>query len=125
MRKEIELWWEQAKRDLVSAKNSFDAKDYYASCFWCHQAVEKSLKTLIMKKQKKQAVVSHSLIFLGKEAGVPGKFHDFLRELTPQYTISRYPSAGEEAPFELFSEKKSREFLDKSREVVEWIKKQL
>lgn len=125
MRKEILNWRKQAERDFLSAKNAFQAEDYYAATFWCHQAIEKALKALIMEKQRKKEISSHSLIFLAKEAKVPEKFYDFLRELTPQYIITRHPSASEEAPFELFSQTQAKEFIEKSKEVISWIKKQI
>jgi len=125
MRKEIENWWKQAQRDFLSASHSFESGDFYVSVFFCHQAVEKALKTMVMMKQKKREIESHSLIFLGKEANIPEKFHDFLRELTPQYIITRYPSAGNEVPFELYSKERAEIFLEKTREVLTWIKKQV
>jgi len=35
MRKEVESWWKQAKRDLVTAENSKNSGDYYACAFFC------------------------------------------------------------------------------------------
>ncbi|KYK28553.1 MAG: hypothetical protein AYK19_20860 [Theionarchaea archaeon DG-70-1] len=71
--------------------------------FLCQQAVEKSLTALILHT-KREFYPSHSLIYLGKSVGIPHTFHSFLRELTPQYTISRYPNAAGEVPFELYDE---------------------
>ncbi len=125
MRKEIENWWKQAQRDFLSASHSFESQDFYVSVFFCHQAVEKALKTLVMLKQKKREIVSHSLIFLGKEANIPEKFHDFLRELTPEYTVTRYPSVGGETPFELYGMEQAKKFMEKTREVLAWTRKQV
>lgn len=124
MRKETNNWWMQAKRDLTSAKNSLKSKDYYMVAFLCQQAVEKSLKTLILHT-KREFYPSHSLIYLGKSVGIPHTFHSFLRELTPQYTISRYPNAAGEVPFELYDEEMASKFLKKSEEVFQWIEEQL
>ncbi len=35
MRKEVEEWWKQAKRDLITAENCKNSKDYYACAFFC------------------------------------------------------------------------------------------
>ncbi|MBU7047510.1 MAG: HEPN domain-containing protein [Theionarchaea archaeon] len=104
MRREINNWWIQAERDLLSARNAFKSKDYYVTAFLCQQAVEKSLKALILH-MKREFNPSHSLIYLGKSVGIPDMFHSFLRDLTPQYTISRYPNSSGEIPFELYDKK--------------------
>lgn len=125
MRVEIRQWWEQAKRDMLSASHALDARDYYLAVFLCHQGVEKGLRALVMNKDRTREVVSHSLIFLAGKAGVPERFLPFLRELTPQYILTRYPSAGLAAPYELFDRQQASGFLKKSREVLEWTGKQL
>ena len=44
MRGEITNWWEQAKRDLISAENSMNSGDYYLCAFMCQQAVEEGIE---------------------------------------------------------------------------------
>ncbi len=124
LRNETKNWWMQAERDLKSAKNALKSKDYYLVAFLCQQAVEKSLKALILHG-KREFSLSHSLIYLGKSVGIPDAFHSFLRDLTPQYTITRYPNATGEVPFELYDEEIASHFLKKSEEVLQWIEKQL
>ena len=51
MRKEVKEWWKQAKRDLITAENCKNSKDYYACAFFCQQSVEKSLKALYIAKK--------------------------------------------------------------------------
>ena len=41
MREEINNWLKQARKDLEVAEKNFQIKEYYASAFWCQQAVEK------------------------------------------------------------------------------------
>ena len=124
MRKETKNWWMQVERDMKSAKNALKSKDYYLVAFLCQQAVEKSLETLILHT-KKEFYLSHSLIYLGKSVDIPDTFHSFLRDLTPQYIITRYPNATGEIPFELYDEEIASRYLEKSEEVLQWIEKQL
>lgn len=124
MRKETTSWRMQAERDLISAENALKSQDYYMVAFLCQQAVEKSLRALILHT-KREFYPSHSLIYLGKTVNIPKTFHSFLRELTPQYTISRYPNATGEVPSELYDEEIASNFLKKSKEVLQWIEKQL
>ena len=90
----------------------------------CQQAVEKSLRAFILHT-KKEFYPSHSLIYLGKSVGIPDTFRSFLRKLTPQYTISRYPNAVGEIPSELYDEEIATDYLKKSEDVIQWIEKQL
>lgn len=125
MRKEIENWWKQSDRDLETAEYNLVGKRYEASVFFCHQAVEKALKALLMEKEKVPDISTHSLLVLGKKVGLPSELHSFLMELAPQYVLTRYPDASNEAPFELFDEKRAEYVFGKAEEVIVWIKKQL
>jgi HEPN domain-containing protein len=125
MREEIFNWFSQGERDLISAKNSFTSKDYYASVFWCQQSIEKGLKSIILFKFKNKFVPEHSLVRLGKKVKIPKKYETFLKKLSPQYFLARYPDASEDMPSELYDKTVSKEFLNKSIEVSKWIKNQL
>jgi len=52
MRKEVKEWWKQSKRDLITAENCKNSKDYYAGAFFCQQSVEKGLKALYIAKKR-------------------------------------------------------------------------
>ena len=80
MRQEISNWWRQAKKDLEVAEKNYEFKEYYACAFFSQQAVEKSLKALILT-QTKQKVEGHSLVYLGKTAKVPEIIYQTLRSL--------------------------------------------
>jgi len=54
---------------------------------------------------------------------MPAKFHSFLRELTPKYVDTRYPDASVDLPSRIYDGENTRVILDKSREVLAWIKK--
>ena len=124
MREEINNWIKQANRDLEVAIKNFEIKEYYSSVFWCQQAIEKGLKAVILFKTKEKSF-GHSLVQLGKIAKVPQEFITKLKKLSPQYFLARYPDASEDVPFELYDEKITKEFLDISKEVSEWINNQL
>ena len=48
------VWFQQAERDVLSAKNSFKSSDYYVAALLCQQAVEKALKFLFFQKRTLQ-----------------------------------------------------------------------
>ncbi len=121
MRDSIEHWWEQAQRDLVSAGNSLKAGDYYVCAFLCQQAVEKGLKAYIMNMGKVSPGPVHSLVRLADTAGLPAGFRPFMRQLTSDYFLSRYPDAAEGAPFSLYKQEDATITLAKSQEVFTWL----
>jgi HEPN domain-containing protein len=43
MRKDVENWWRQAERDLITAENCKNSEDYYVCTFFCQQSVEKAV----------------------------------------------------------------------------------
>lgn len=125
MRKDVEEWWKQAKRDLVTAENCKNSEDYYACAFFCQQSVEKALKALFMLKNRTSSGKTHSLIYLALETETPENFHSFLRRLAPEFVTTRYPDAGYGAPYEIYDEQIATETLEKSKEVIAWIKLQI
>lgn len=127
MREEIKNWWEQAERDIKTAENSYKSEDYYASVFWCQQALEKGLKAYIMfhKRLSSGKLNFYSLIKLARTANVPSKFHLFLRSISPEYYISRYPDASEETPYKLYTKEDTKTILEKTNEIFKWLKIQM
>ena len=128
MRSEIHVWWEQAKADFKTAEIVLKGGRFYAAVFFCQQSMEKALKAYFLKKSRNpqaQEMFSHSLIFLAKACRLPERFHKFLRELTPEYVNTRYPSAADELPASLYDETIAMEVLSSSKEVIEWISRHL
>lgn len=128
MRPEIKLWRDQAAADMKTAEINLREERYYASVFFCQQAVEKALKALFLKRSRNpqaSEMFSHSLIFLGKSVKAPEKFHTFLRDLTPEYVNTRYPTAAEEPPETLYDKAIASRMVAGSKEVLEWTGKHL
>lgn len=128
MRAEIRVWWDQARADLQTARTTLQADRYYASVFFCQQAVEKALKALVLRKKRNpQApeMFSHSLIYLAKVCNLPERFHTVLRDLTSEYVNTRYPSAAGEPPEALYDRAIARRTFSLAQEVLAWIEKHL
>ena len=118
---EYENWLEQAKADLTTAKNSNNSKDFYASCFWSQQAVEKSLKSLIIKKTKELPKI-HDLVILSRLAVLPQNFKEKVKLFSGVHIETRYGIIGNIIPAKNFKEKDSSKFLEVAKEVLEWVK---
>ncbi len=65
------------------------------------------------------------LIFLGKKVNIPDEYYNTLRRLSPDFVITRYPTAAHAIPYELYDEKIAEERLKLSKEVVEWVREEL
>jgi HEPN domain-containing protein len=128
MRTEVKVWQEQAKADILTAEANLQTKRYYASVFFCQQAVEKALKAYLLRKtHNPQApeMFSHSLIYIAKTCHLPKRFYSFLRDLTSEYVNTRYPTAAEETPEVLYDRTIASRTLASAKEVVEWMNKHL
>lgn len=125
MRKEAERWWQQALKDLQSAEKNLKIEEYYLVAFLCQQAVEKGLKALYIDRLKESPGPTHSLLFLGKRVEIPGEFLTFLRKMTPDFVLARYPDAADGLPYELYDKDIAGERLESAKKVLEWIQGQL
>lgn len=120
MRPEIERWFLQAKEELDTAKAAFSAGKWFAAAFWCQQALEKVLKALYLYEKKDSPGPTHSLTYLGRELHVPIGYYNFLRDLTKEYYLSRYPDASEDVPYRTYHKEEVEAYIQKSEEFFKW-----
>ena len=125
MREEVRVWLMQSESDFDGANYNYDGKKFYIAAFFCQQSVEKALKALFLYENKGAVPQSHSLIYLATNTSVPNNFFSFLRELTPKFIDTRYPDASTDLPSNLYDEDNTKYLLEKSREVLEWIRKKI
>ncbi len=125
MRTEVKNWWKQAERDFLSAKKNLSIEEFHITVFLCHQSVEKGLKALFIQTKKRYFDPTHSLIYLGKEVGIPNRLLSFLRTLSPEFVTTRYPDAAFGIPYEMYDENIAQRFLSETEEVLNWIRSQL
>ncbi|MHA1144224.1 MAG: HEPN domain-containing protein [Candidatus Helarchaeota archaeon] len=121
MREETRRWWYQAKADLKTARDNIGLENYYASVYFLHQAVEKSLKALFIHSKNDLPLKTHNLLELGREIELPEDFYSFLRELTPDYMTTRYPDAANGIPAELYDEEIAVRILNKGERIIKWV----
>jgi HEPN domain-containing protein len=125
VRRDVRLWWAQAAHDLGTAEHNLAGGRYDAAIFYCEQAVEKALKALTIHSKRLPPGPTHSLIVLGRLCRVPKRFSLLLRTLTSEYFLSRYPDAAGEVPYTLYDGTEAREYLRTSKELLQWVAKQL
>lgn len=95
---------------------------YLYVLFCCQQAVEKTLKALIVHRSHQFPPRLHNLSRLAQEAGLPDNhaFADDLRELSAYYIQSRYPEEIGEIASGVTSEI-SAEALGKTEKILTWL----
>ena len=81
---EYNKWMRQSKHDLKIAEYNFKGYFFDSCIFYCQQAVEKSLKALLIKKEGKLLKI-HDLIILGRKINLPEKFFKKISELNSAY----------------------------------------
>ena len=70
VQKVVDFWQESAQRNFETAEFLFQGKKYADCLFYCHLAIEKIFKGLVVKKINAHAPFSHSLLDLAKLAGL-------------------------------------------------------
>ena len=115
-------WLEEAVDDLKAAEKLFEHGMWSKACFYSHQAAEKALKALCIKKLGRY-VHTHSVTRLLEEVSeavnLPPELIDRARGLDRHYIPTRYPNAWPELPpHKHYSRKDAEEALGAAAEVV-------
>jgi HEPN domain-containing protein len=119
--KQIHYWIDSSIEDLETAAILLEKKRYLHGLFFCHLAVEKTLKGLYVKTKDELAPKTHNLIYLCSLSGI--ELSDATSELFAilmKYQISgRYPdnsAAGleKEAAFDYYR---------RTEEAVVWLRR--
>lgn len=124
MKEEVKSLWEQAKVDLRTAENSLNSGDYYASVFWCQQAIEKSLKAVLVKKTNRLIKI-HDLIILGRKINLPRELSKKCEKVSRAYIETRYWVLDSTTPYKKFNKNNSLEYLIIAKEIIKWVEKNI
>jgi HEPN domain-containing protein len=120
MREEAKNWYDAALVDLEEARDSLARGRPNWALFAAHQAVEKALKAAYLVLKRRSPPKTHDLTRLVRELGLklPPELAAGVAELTPYYTIARYPNAGLERPWESIERSTAERLLRVAEEVV-------
>src|SRR3989344_4432318 len=124
MNENHEAWFRQAEADLRKAKILFENKEYDGVASNCKQAIEKSLKAVIIKNDKK-LIKTHDLVFLGRKARLPYEMLEEMKNLATLHIDSRYGITGNIIPAEKFKQEDVKEILEICEEVLKWAKNKI
>ena len=124
MDRDVEYWWRESNESLETAEVLLKSGRYLECAFFCHLAVEKILKALIIDRRGEVPPRTHNLLLLSHISNVDeifdDKMKDFLADVAPFQIEGRYPVERrkllQENPPEKF-----RELYLATEEAVVWL----
>ncbi len=123
IQKVIDYWIKSAQDDFDTANFLFRGKKYPESLFFCHLAIEKIFKALVVKATGSHAPYTHQLVNLAKitKVDLTAEQIDNLVEITEFNIASRYDAY----KFD-FRKRCTKEYVEKyfkiSKELFLWLK---
>ncbi|MFQ6074766.1 MAG: HEPN domain-containing protein [Candidatus Bathyarchaeia archaeon] len=119
-RREALNWYEGALVDLDEAGAALSGGRPNWALFASHQAVEKALRAAYIVLKRERPPRSHDLVELHRDLGVklPDDLLEALSELTPYYSVARYPNAGLEKPWLGISKSLAKRLVEASKRIV-------
>jgi HEPN domain-containing protein len=126
MEKRTEEWLRQSDYDLETAEVMYQSGRQIYAVFMCHLAVEKAIKGLLYERHREIPPKSHSLVLLltKLEERPPAHLGKVIVKLSEASIPTRYPDDLARVQRD-YSAEVVRDLLDRSREVIAWIKMQL
>ena len=113
-------WYDGALVDLEEARTALASGRNNWAAFAAHQAVEKALKSayIVLKRRLPPETNDLTRLLSELELPLPESLRVGVSELTPYYTVSRYPNAGLERPWEGIERSTAEKFVELAEEVV-------
>lgn len=120
-RREAVNWYEGALVDLDEAEAALSGGRPNWALFASHQAVEKALKAACIVLKRERPPRTHDLVELHRLLGarLPEGLVEALSELTPYYSVARYPNAGLEKPWLGISSSLAKRLVEAAKRIVE------
>jgi len=127
MKRDVSIWWRQAKEDLDTAFANYKIGKYYVCAFYSQQAVEKALKAVIIQETRQMPPRVHKLLELGKiilSKEQIKEIYDAIKKVDPGYILSRYPEFGvDKTPAELVDKRMAQDIFDQAERIILWLQK--
>lgn len=124
----VKKWFDYAKADLEAAEiltqHPKSSWSYQLAVLHCHQAIEKLLKTVIVKNGDEPKKI-HNLLALVERSKIemPEDRSHYIEELNPYYQPSRYPDIPFRGQVLKFDKPTALYHLKKTKELFQWITK--
>lgn len=122
-------WLEEALDDYFAARDLYNLRRYSKAAFFSHQACEKALKALLIKRAKRYSPV-HSVLKLMEEVkrviDVPEELVWKAQYLDRFFIPTRYPNAWPSGPpHKHYTQEDAERALEYAGEVLEFVKRKI
>ena len=130
MSENIKYWLDIADYDIETAKAMLSTGRYLYVGFMCHQVIEKALKAVIARDCAEGEIPPkiHNLIKLVNKAGLYEQLSteqlEFIDTMNPLNVESRYPDHKSRIAANLSADN-CKQIIEKTEEMLCWIKQQL
>lgn len=122
-------WFDEAVDDLEAAVELYRVGKWSKACFFSHQAVEKCLKALLMKKlgvYRRTHSVKALLDEITSRINMPEDLVRAAAKLDRYYIPTRYPNAWPSlAPHKHYSREDAEEAVTTARRVLDYVRELL
>lgn len=118
-----EEWIRQAENDLKVAESNHFSGFHVHAAFFCHLSVEKALKGLYFRLQKKIPPKTHNLGLLLSEIDLdfPEALEKQIITLSQANLVSRYPEEQDFAE-NIYTQSKVSSIIGFCKDTIQWIK---
>jgi HEPN domain-containing protein len=118
-------WLKQADYDINTAEFMCNGGRFFYAVFMCHLSVEKALKGLYLQKTDQLPPKTHNLVYLLNQTGIKPKdeIGRFIAKLNEANIATRYPEDIDKLQKD-YTATVAKDILEKTKELLEWIKKQ-
>jgi HEPN domain-containing protein len=118
-------WLKQADYDISTAEFMYDGGRFFYAVFMCHLSIEKALKGLYLYKTGQTPPKTHNLVYLLSQTGIrpEDEIGRFIAKLNEANIATRYPEDIDKLQKD-YTVTVAKDILDKTKELLEWIKKQ-
>ena len=125
MKEIAKRWLEFAQDDFKAASILFANKAYRECIYHCHQALEKTIKAIIVQRGERLRK-THDLAGLINDSGLSASdsILQFIEKLNPHYIPIRYPDATTKRKFR-YTKATAKKFLKGTKEIIKWLGLQL
>ncbi len=122
MRRDTKNWLDSADYDIETANHMLATGRYLYVIFMCHLALEKILKAIAAEAKRQTPPKTHDLLYLVDLGGVNlSQDHlDFVGKINNASIPTRYPEDLAQI-ISAYPKKVAQDYLEKTKEIVEWL----
>ena len=123
LQKQIDYWKNGALSDIETAEILIEKEKLLHGLFFCHLTIEKALKAHYVKTNLQLAPKTHDFTYLLNKTNlqIEQKYNSLLGILMKYQLEGRYPENKIDSP----SKEKSKDYLNQTKELLEWLVKKL